>query len=211
MEEVLVRFHQIGKRIFEELDNKCLTKCREVNESWRGFIDDEKTVPFRIINSLTNVHKSYLDKNFGKTDLDSVRELVKNVQLVCSDFNKLKRNFEIKASIFKSYRSNPEVFFMTALRIAAKKGYLNVCKLIFENVYENNPKFWGEKWVIETLLQTAKEDGHPYVVEYFQSLLDNVEQPRKKQRKLIQKEVEEKTKSSFCCKSFFSDFLEKLK
>ena len=180
-----MRFHQLGKKIFEELDNQSLTKCKEINESWRGFIDGEKTVPFRIIKSLTNVPESYLDKKFGKTDLDSVRELVKNVQHVCSDFNKLKRNFEIKSSIFKSYSFKPEVFFMTALRIAAKKGFLNVCKLIFENVYENNPKFWREKWVIETLLQMAGAYGHHSVVEYFQSFLDVVEQPKKKKRKLI--------------------------
>ena len=198
MEEVLVRFHQIGKRIFEELDNKSLTKCREVNESWRGFIDGEKTVPFRIIKSLTNVHESYLNKNFGKVDLDSVKELVKNVQHVYSDFNKLHRNFEIKASktcnrefmilskkdgyrmatiippvevdekqlaelnIGKLFLSpgawgimvsksisdpfNPDVFCTTALHIAAEEGYLNVCKLIAENVHENNPKIWGEEW-----------------------------------------------------------------
>ena len=53
MEEVLLRFPHIGKKIFEELDNERLMKCREVNESWRGFIDGEKIVPFRIIKSLS--------------------------------------------------------------------------------------------------------------------------------------------------------------
>ena len=234
MEEVLVRFHQVGKRIFEELDNKSLTKCREVNESWRGFIDDEKTVPFRIIKSLTNVHESYLDKNFGKVDLDSVKELVKNVQHVYSEFNKLDRNFEIKASktsnrefiilsqkdgyrmatiippvelnenqlaelnigklylspgawgimVSKSDPFNPDVFCTTALHIAAKKGYLNVCKLIAENVYENNPKIWGEEWGVEgTPLQVAEKNGHSSVVKYFQSLINIVKEPRKKKRK----------------------------
>ena len=98
MEEVLVRFHQVGKRIFEELDNKSLTKCREVNKSWRGFIDGEKTVPFRIIKSLTNVHESYLYKNFGKLDFNTVKELVIDFQHVYRDFNNLHRNFEIETS-----------------------------------------------------------------------------------------------------------------
>ena len=44
MEEVLLRFCHIGKQIFEELDNGSLTKCREVNESWRGFIDVENEI-----------------------------------------------------------------------------------------------------------------------------------------------------------------------
>ena len=234
MEEVLVRFHQIGKRIFEELDNTSLTKCREVNESWRRFIDDEKTVPFRIIKSLTNVHESYLNKNFGKVDLDSVKELVKNVQHVYGEFNKFERNFEIKASkscnrefiissqkdgdtmatimapldldenqlaelntgkLFlspgawgimesKSDPLNPEVIGTTALHFAAREGYLNVCKLIAENVYENNPKIWGEEWGVEgTPLEVAEENGHSSLVKYFQSLKNDIEEPRKKKMK----------------------------
>ena len=92
MEEILVRFHQIGKKIFEELDNQSLTKCREVNKSWRGFIDGEKTVPFRIIKSLTNVPDNYLKKNFGKVDLASVTELVKNIQHAYSEVHHEQQN-----------------------------------------------------------------------------------------------------------------------
>ena len=225
------------------MDNQSLTKCREVNESWKGFIDGEKTVPFRIIKALTNVSESYLDKNFGRIDLDSVKEFVKDVQHVYRDFNKLQRNFEIKASktcnrefiilsqkdgykmqnkiiapvelaenqlaelntgkqylspgawgilvskpnpflVSKSNRFNPQVFCTTAHHIAAEVGYLNVCKLIAENVHENNPKIWGEEWGIEgTPLQVAERNGHSSLVEYFQSLLDVVEQPRKKKKK----------------------------
>ena len=234
MEEVLVRFHQVGKRIFEELDNKSLTKCREVNESRRGFIDDEKTVPFRIIKSLTNVHESYLNKNFGKVDLDFVKELVKNVQHVYGEFNKFERNFEIKASkrcnrefiissqkdgrtmatimapadldenqlaelnigklwlspgawgiiVSKSDAIDPEVCGTTALHLAAEEGYLNVCKLIAENVYENNPKVWGEEWGVEgTPIQVAEKNGHSSLVKYFQSLVNVDGEPRKKKKK----------------------------
>ena len=231
MEEVLVRFHQVGKRIFEELDNKSLTKCREVNKSWRGFIDGEKTVPFRIIKSLTNVHESYLYKNFGKLDFNTVKELVIDFQHVYRDFNNLHRNFEIETSktcnrefiilsqkdgyemarivapveldenqlaeinIGKLWLSpgawgilvkdplNPQVFATSALHIAADYGYLNVCKLIAENVHENNPKIWGEEWGVEgTPLQVAEKNGHSSLVKYFQSLMNDVKEPRKKKR-----------------------------
>ena len=97
MEEVLLRFCHIGKQIFEELDNGSLTKCREVNESWRGFIDVEKIVPFRIIKSFTNVPDTYLKKNFAKVDLDSVTELVKNIQHVCSEVHNEQRNFTVRS------------------------------------------------------------------------------------------------------------------
>ena len=218
MEEVLLRFHQIGKRIFEELDNQSLTKCREANESWRGFIGGEKTVPFRVIKSLTNVPDSYLNKKFGKVDLDSVTEFVKDIQHVYSAFHQVKQTFEMffpgkELTFVKNYinvlKQNgteldekfvvqqvnngeliltpnglkkpnpinpPIVFGMTTLHYAAKNGYLNVCKLIAENVQEKNPKdFAGQ-----TPLEMAEERGHSSVVEYFQTLLNVVEEPTQK-------------------------------
>ena len=42
--------------------------------------------------------------------------------------------------VSKSDAIDPEVCGTTALHLAAEEGYLNVCKLIAENVYENNPK-----------------------------------------------------------------------
>ena len=221
MEEVLLRFHQIGKKIFEELDNQSLTKCREVNESWRGFIDGEKTVPFRIIKSLTNVPDAYLDKKFGKVNLDSVINLVKDIQHVYSAFHQVKQTFEMffpgkELTYLKNYITvlkqqgteldekfvvqqvntgkliltpnglrepnpiNPLIVFgMTTLHYAAKNGYLNVCKLIAENVQEKNPKDFGG----QTPLEMAEEMGHSSVAEYFQTLLDVVEEPRQKRRK----------------------------
>ena len=94
MEEVLLRFHQIGKKIFEELDNQSLTKCQEVNETWRLFIEGKKTLPFRIIKSLTNIPDDYLKKKFGKADLASVTELVKNIQHAYSEVHHEQHNFK---------------------------------------------------------------------------------------------------------------------
>ena len=217
MEEVLLRFHQIGKKIFEELDNQSLTKCREVNESWRGFIDGEKTVPFRIIKSLTNVPDAYLDKKFGKVDLESVIKLMKDIQNVYSVFHEVKQSFEIvfgdpkqwayprisnvltkngikvdknllaqlntgkiiltSNGLSKPNPVNPSIVFgMTALHHAAQNGYLNVCKLIAENVQEKNPKDFAGA----TPLQMADQRGHSSVVEYFQTLLNVVEEPTQK-------------------------------
>ena len=56
----------------------------------------------------------------------------------------------------------------TVLHFAAKNGYLNVCKLIAENIQEKNPKDFWEK----TPLQRAEENDQYSVVEYFQKLLD---------------------------------------
>ena len=86
--------------------------------------------------------------------------------------------------VSKSDPFNPEVLGTTALHFAAEEGYLNVCKLIAENVYENNPKIWGEEWGVEgTPIQVAEKNGHTSVVKYFQSLINVVEEPRNKKKK----------------------------
>ena len=231
MEEVLLRFCLIGKKIFEELDNGSLTKCREVNESWGSFIDVEKIVPFRIIKSLTNVPDTYLKKNFGKVDLDSVTELVKNIQHVYSEVHSEQLNFSVRSEprfdrlfyierekdgkklktirqpiideltlintkpvpieldenllanlnigklflnypgwdVSESHPMNPSNGFgETALHFAAKNGYLNVCKLIAENIEEKNPQdYWGK-----TPFQMAEYNDQSFIVEYFQTFLE---------------------------------------
>ena len=48
MEELFEESPPIAKQIFEELDNKNLTKCREVCKSWQKFIDNEKITWNRI-------------------------------------------------------------------------------------------------------------------------------------------------------------------
>ena len=231
MEEVLLRFPHIGKQMFEELDNGSLIKCQEVNESWRGFIDGEKIVPFRIIKSLTNVPDTYLKKNFGKADLDSVTELVKNTQNVYSEVHCEQLKFSVRSErrfdrvlyierekdgkklntirnmiigeLFLTPICNPTPvpikldenllanlstgkFFLnyednvseshprnlsngygeTILHIAAKNGYLDVCKLIAENIEDKNPQDYRGR----TPLQMAEDNDQSSVVEYFKSL-----------------------------------------
>ena len=40
MEEVVLRFPQIGEEIFDSLDEKSLQNCREVCRTWKNFIED---------------------------------------------------------------------------------------------------------------------------------------------------------------------------
>ena len=235
MEEVLLRFCHIGKKIFEELDNGSLIKCREVNEPWRGFIDVEKIIHFRILKSLTNVPDTYLKKNFGKVHLDSVTELVKNIQHAYNEVHNEQQNFTVRSGpgsrvgslrvlfierekdgkklktirrlisrdlfltpickpmpvpieldknllanlstgkLFMNYNDNVSESHPrnlsngngeTILHIAAKNGYLDVCKLIAENIEDKNPQDYRGR----TPLQMAEDNDQSSVVEYFKSL-----------------------------------------
>ena len=60
MEELFEESPPIAKQIFEELDNKNLTKCREVCKSWQKFIDNEKITWNRILMKFPSEEGMYL-------------------------------------------------------------------------------------------------------------------------------------------------------
>ena len=67
MEEVLLRFAQLGEDIFDSLDNKNLVKCRKITRTWNSFIEDQKFAWVRIIEKCdrkTNKKYEILKKEF---------------------------------------------------------------------------------------------------------------------------------------------------
>ena len=92
MEEVFLRFSHLAESIFENLDNQNLSKCREVGQSWKSFIDGNTLVWIRIqkeyplsknkftfLDSLSIKHNRFVYlKNQYK--MDSMKEMLKEIQ-----------------------------------------------------------------------------------------------------------------------------------
>ena len=53
MENIFLRFPQMGESIIRLLDNKSLVLCREVNKKWKNFIDCQKILSVRMIQRST--------------------------------------------------------------------------------------------------------------------------------------------------------------
>ena len=51
MEESFQRFSHLPEKIFEELDNVSIAKCRKVNRRWRNYLEDGKVLQIKIIRS----------------------------------------------------------------------------------------------------------------------------------------------------------------
>ena len=64
--ELFERFPHIGKQIFEKLDNKNLTKCREVCKSWQKFIGDENIPWNRILMKFPTAEGMHLKTEYHK-------------------------------------------------------------------------------------------------------------------------------------------------
>ena len=58
-EWIFARFPHVGKKIFEDLDNKNLTKCREVCKSWEKFIFDFNITWNRILTKFPSAEGMY--------------------------------------------------------------------------------------------------------------------------------------------------------
>ena len=54
MEDLIIRFPFVAQEIYEKLDNKSLTKCREVSKLWKDFIDERNYPWIRIVKIPTN-------------------------------------------------------------------------------------------------------------------------------------------------------------
>ena len=51
MEEVILRISHLGEKIFAQLDNLSLARCREVSRIWKTFLDQQKFLHIRSIQS----------------------------------------------------------------------------------------------------------------------------------------------------------------
>ena len=53
MENILTLFPYVGEDIFKNLNNKELVRCREVNKTWKDFIDNNRLIWTRKIYAHT--------------------------------------------------------------------------------------------------------------------------------------------------------------
>ena len=154
MDEIILRFPMVAKRIFEELDNQCLTKSKCVNQIWNLFINESKSTWIRILNKY-NV-KSFESKFQNHWKLLIEKESVHNLRKITTAVYR----FYLKNSSRKEYQWSPhhiaadygnvrlykhivkKVGFenltnnndVTPLHIAAIKGHFNICKLFCKKI-----------------------------------------------------------------------------
>ena len=74
MEESFFRFPHIGEQILEQLDSKTLTKCREINNLWREYIDNQKLPWTRMIKEVVEISNEW-NVLFKSTDFQSIKEI----------------------------------------------------------------------------------------------------------------------------------------
>ena len=163
MEEILLRFPNIGDNIFKELDCKDFCKSKEVGRSWKYFINNERALQKSYKNHIKNKIQSLTEElrqnnnNWGnQTPFHLAAE--RGYLPVC---RQIMENIDEK---------NPkDRFGYTPLHKAAGNGHLSVCQLIVENVDDKNPKDDNG----ETPLHEASKNGHLSVCQQIVEYIDD--------------------------------------
>ena len=147
MEEVFLRFPHLAESIFEKIGNQDLSKCCEVGQSWKTFIDYYNLMWIRIkkkyplqneahIKPIHQYETSINGENYCTTDLHlaALTGQTEVFQFL------LQRDFLSKKKFIPYY--NYYNLGMTPFHLAAEKGRLDICQVIVEKIC--NPSTEGK-------------------------------------------------------------------
>ena len=160
---MIARFPHVVTDIFKELDNKTLTTCRNVSRRCCNYLDSEKCIFIRMIqSSIPSYRKEITYRQWNKTLKNTPVEYVKELS-VCTRqfFNSTPKgfvlrsrhqwyplqivagqgNFELYKYVFEKTKNTREKIehLRTGLHMAAEKGHEEICEFIIENSDEKNP------------------------------------------------------------------------
>ena len=158
MEEVFLRFPHLAESLYENLDNQNLSKCREVGQSWKSFIDNNDLLWIRIKKRYPLQNGSTAKKEDSDSDSDSDKS--KDCGNFCmSDLHlaALTGQTEIfkilleESLICKKNLETPSwKLGVTPFHLAAEKGRLEICRVIVEKIGNPSTKdkylpYWNGK------------------------------------------------------------------
>ena len=186
LDEMMLRFPHIVQDIFQELDDKSLTNCRNVSKACCDFIDNEKFYLVRKIQNCVSMNEfqQQWKKVLRNIPTESTKKIFVAVeQFVENDLNRKKLqwsplhiaaeqgNLEFcKYIIEKTKEHNPKrQDGITAFHMATHNGCQEICKLIFDNLEDKNPA--DNKGI--TPFHTASKKGHFDVCKLIIQNIDN--------------------------------------
>ena len=190
LHQVLDRFPRLGEKIFNQLDNQNLTKCKEIDNSLNEFLKENKVLWMRMIKKYNVNHMEFKDdwkSVMEKVPAENVKELaiaVEQFYTLRPHQNRLDHQHSPhhiaaeRGSLYlcnfiaqKTNVLNPaRADGITALHFAAKEGHFDVCKYFVDNLDgdKNPPNPDGR-----TPLHDAAFQGNLEVFKYIADQVDN--------------------------------------
>ena len=140
MEDMISRFPHIAESIFQQLSVKSLRKCREVNFSWRTFIDGRKFPWLRIIKKRIQNSDQCEILRFSsvKTVFDiaaAVDQFFKKGKISKKEkptliyFAAMCGKLDVVKSLKIDINNKLNVSYTTPLHSAAERGHFETCQV----------------------------------------------------------------------------------
>ena len=152
IEELFWRFSLVGCQILEELDNQSLVAFYEVNKWWQQFMDGQKTIYIRKIQTSIGVSNVATEKKLEKESLEKLKDVAEDSEYLFKSkepaLNNLVNRLDYKdygpdwkpalnpafgypnalhlAKLIIDITKNPEIFTFTANPANPKEEYLSV-------------------------------------------------------------------------------------
>ena len=158
MEEVFLRFPHLSEDIFNALDNKTFTICKEVSKVWYNYLDDQKFVQERRVGIIKKMIKKF------KPDFQQNLEVVQaNVSLTHYPGDSTQESYwrtsVDKTSLHTQFSSAFDTATVQTILNEARKGKMYVVdKMIlveFRRVYLSWTHF---STIIYNLAMRSKHD-----------------------------------------------------
>ena len=140
MRDLILRFPHVAEQIFQQLDNKSLAKCRNVERLWQKFIDERNYPWLRIVNIPTilqdRVTYMHLAVQYGQTNMFEI--------ILDKEENKNAKN------------CNGETPFL----VACRKGHLNIALILLKKSDELQIDLNSKNRYDKTAFHLACDNGH---------------------------------------------------
>ena len=168
MEEQILKFPHIAEKIYGELNNESLVKCKEVSWPWNHFLENNKAYNWQVIKGYTNCSDALM-KKLVKKKTDAIK-IVSDLREI---FKKFPRGTRQSSRFIRTWFNSP-------LHVAAENGYLKAYQLITENIMDKNPlsfydatkyRFIHVNSLFATPLHLAARKGHFNICEF---ILENI-------------------------------------
>lgn len=152
MEEVFLRFPHLGESIFQNLDNQNLSKCLEVGQSWKSFIDCANLMWIRIKRKYPLQNEAHIKLwrpywHRYETSMNGENYCTTDLHLAALTGQTEIFEFLFEEDFLSTKNSDPFQYInydlgMTPFHLAAAKGRLDICRFIVNKI--GNPSTKGK-------------------------------------------------------------------
>ena len=136
MEEVFLRFPHLAEIVFKKLNNQNLSKCLEVGQSWKLFIDDNNLIWTRIKKKYPIQNEAQIKPidRYILTSINGDKYCTTDLHLAALTGQTEIFKFLFEEDFLTKKNIDPYDLGMTPFHLAAAKGRLNICRLIVDKI-----------------------------------------------------------------------------